>query len=141
MILDRESSSSTRTRFLWLGRFLGVAVPFSLFLGGTPPADAMGIGVSPPHINSDSLTRNSHYEQQIYLVRGEPDDDLKVTITTNVPGADKWLSIDRGTEFIMPKGTTQMPITVSVNVPGDAQFKDYTGYVRMVVSPLSLPTA
>ncbi|MDO8515646.1 MAG: hypothetical protein Q7S28_00150 [bacterium] len=100
---------------------------------------AGGFGISPPYVRNDSLTRNSHYEQTIILVRSVPDEDLRATITLNIPGADSWFTIDKGTEFIMPKGAQQMPMTVSVNVPDDAQFKHYTGNIRVVVSPLEGP--
>ena len=32
-----------------------------------------GFGITPPYVKNTSLIRNSTYEQQILLVRGEPD--------------------------------------------------------------------
>ena len=47
-----------------------------------------------------SSTQNSHYEQVITLVRSDPTEDLQAKVTINVPGANDWISIDRGTQFI-----------------------------------------
>ncbi len=102
---------------------------------------AEGFGITPPYVENGSLTQNSHYEQKIILVRGNPDQDLTAKITINVPGANSWISIDRGTQFVMPAGTQQMPIIVSVNVPSDAKLGAYSGNIQIVVSPLSSPAA
>ena len=59
-----------------------------------------GFGVSPPYVKNERLDRGSHYEQKIILVRGDPIEDLKAEITIDVPGAQEWISIDKGTEFI-----------------------------------------
>ena len=117
---------------------LAVCAVFSL---GVRHTFAEGFGITPPYVTNDSLTQGSHYEQKIILVRGSPDQDLTAKITVNVPGADKWISIDKGTQFIMPAGTQQMPIIVSVNVPNDATLGQYQGNIRVVVSPLAAPTA
>jgi len=103
-------------------------------------AHAEGFGITPPYVTNDSLTQNSHYEQTIILVRSDPSSDLQAKISVSVPGANDWISIDRGTEFTMPKGTQQMPIIVSVNVPSNAKLGKYTGNIQIVVSPLSSPT-
>ena len=39
-----------------------------------------GFGVTPPYVRNTSLTRNSTYEQQILLVRGDPDVELSVNV-------------------------------------------------------------
>jgi methionine-rich copper-binding protein CopC len=109
---------------------------------GLPPvlqAHADGFGITPPYVTNAQLTQNSHYEQVITLVRSDPTEDLQTNVTINVPGADSWISIDRGTQFIMPAGTQQEPMTVSVNVPSDAKLGSYTGNIQVVVSPLGGP--
>lgn len=96
-----------------------------------PGMAAAGFGITPPYVNNQRLTRGTVYEQKITLVRSDPVDDLKTTITMNIPGIESWFSIDRGTEFIFPKGTTQLPIIVTVRVPEDAAFKVYDGAIRI----------
>jgi len=103
-------------------------------------AHAEGFGITPPYVTNDSLTDNSHYEQTIILVRSDTSSDLQATVAVNVPGANDWISVDRGLQFIMPKGTQQMPIIVSVNVPSNAKLGHYTGNIQIVVSPLTGPT-
>jgi len=102
-------------------------------------AHADGFGITPPYVTNDQLTQNSQYEQTILLVRGNPTDDLQANVTVNVPGADNWISIDKGTQFVLPAGTQQEPMIVSVNVPSSAKLGTYTGNIRVVVSPLAGP--
>lgn len=90
-----------------------------------------GFGVTPPYVTNVSLTRNSVYEQTIFLVRNDPETDLKATISIDVPGVDSWFTINEGKEFILPKGEQKVPMTVKVTVPDDAQYKQYTGNVRI----------
>jgi len=98
-----------------------------------------GFGISPPFFRNDNLTRGSYFEEKIYLVRGDPVEDSKVTITINVPGADNWIKIDKGTSFILPKGEKAVPILVSVQVPNDAPYGRYTGFMRITVEPKEVP--
>ncbi|MDX1608071.1 MAG: hypothetical protein R3251_02585 [Candidatus Spechtbacterales bacterium] len=93
-------------------------------------------GVTPPYVKNRSLIRNSVFEQTITLVRGNPDHDLRAQIEWDVPEAGGWISIDRGNEFILPEGEQKVPMVVSITVPEDAEFKDYSGKLRIKTSPL-----
>jgi hypothetical protein len=90
-----------------------------------------GFGVTPPYVTNVSLTRNSVYEQTIFLVRSDPTADLKATISIDVPGVNDWLTIKEGREFILPAGVQKVPMTVIVAVPEKAEFKDYKGNIRV----------
>ncbi|MGC9599421.1 MAG: hypothetical protein ABSE18_03490 [Minisyncoccia bacterium] len=114
---------------------------FVLCLRAALPVRADGFGITPPYVTNGSLVQNSHYEQAILLVRSNPTQDLRANISIDVPGADSWISIDRGTQFTMPTGVQQVPILVSVNVPSDAKLGHYVGNIRVVVSPLAPPTS
>ncbi len=85
------------------------------------------------------LIRGSHYEKKVTLVRGDPVEDWKAEITINVPGADDWISVDKGMEFILPKGEKQIPIIVKVDVSKDADFGNYKGNIRVRTMPLKRP--
>lgn len=98
-----------------------------------------GFGITPPYVRSERLTRGTEYRQQVNLVRSDPQEDLKVEITLNIPEAQSWFTVDRGNEFIIPKGVTQMPIVVTVRVPKDAQYKEYKGAIRIRTSSVNLP--
>lgn len=101
-----------------------------LFLAVADSAYA-GFGITPPYVKNASLTRNSQYEQTIYLVRSDPTSDLKATISIDVPGINDWFTVVEGNEFILPRGEQKVPMTVRVNVPEDADFKDYSGNIRI----------
>lgn len=90
-----------------------------------------GFGVTPPYVSNVSLTRNSVYEQTIFLVRSDPTTDLKATISIDVPGVNEWFTINEGQEFLLPKGEQKVPMTVKVVVPDDAEYKQYKGNVRI----------
>ncbi|OGD32066.1 hypothetical protein A3C91_04025 [Candidatus Azambacteria bacterium RIFCSPHIGHO2_02_FULL_52_12] len=118
------------------------AVLFLLVFFALPaPAVFAGFGITPPYVKNESLTRNSHYEQKIILVRGDPIEDLKAEILIDVPNAYKWFSVDRGAQFILPKGEQQVPIIVSVNVPDSAEFGRYKGNIRITTTSLAPPSS
>jgi len=98
-----------------------------------------GFGISPPYISNENLARGSVYEKKITIVRGNPEEDLKAEVTINVPGANEWITINRGKEFILPKGEKQVPIIVRVQVPKDAHLGDYKGSIRIKTSSLEAP--
>ena len=100
-----------------------------------------GFGISPPYVKNENLGQGSYYEKKITLVRGDPIEDWKIEIIVNVPGADDWISVDKGEEFIMPEGAQQVPMIISVNVPKDAKFGRYTGTIRVKTAPVRPPEA
>jgi hypothetical protein len=109
-------------------RSLVVAVVMFFMLAHTTYA---GFGVTPPYVTNVSLTRNSVYEQTIYLVRSDPSSDLKATVSIDVPGVNEWFTINEGTEFLLPRGEQKVPMTVKVTVPEDAEYKQYAGNIRI----------
>jgi len=96
-----------------------------------------GFGISPPYVSNDSLARGSIYEKKITIVRGDPIEDLKAEITINVLGANDWITIDKGNEFILPKGEKQVPIIIKVQVPKQAAYGAYKGSIRIKTSSLA----
>lgn len=95
-----------------------------------------GFGVTPPYVRNSSLTRNSIYEQQILLVRGDPNVPLKATVFIDAPEVADWLEIVEGDEFVLPRGEQKVPMTVRVKVPSDVDFKEYTGAIRVKTGPV-----
>lgn len=98
-----------------------------------------GFGISPPYVKNENLGQGSYYEKKITLVRGDPIEDWKIEIIVNVPGADDWISVDKGKEFIMPEGAQQVPMVIKVNIPEDAKFGRYTGTIRVKTAPVKSP--
>lgn len=117
---------STRANFI--KKILGSCLLF--FVLFTEVANA-GFGITPPYVRNTSLTRNSTYEQQILLVRGNPDSAQKALITVDAPEIEDWIEIVEGDSIPLPRGEQKVSMTVKVVVPKDADFKDYTGVIRI----------
>jgi len=93
-----------------------------------------GFGISPPYVSNEYLSQGSHYEKEIVLVRGEPNEDLQVELSVDVPGANDWFSFNKGTSFTLPKGEKQVPLVVKVDVPNNADFGEYKGKINISTS-------
>ena len=93
-----------------------------------------GFGITPPYVTNSSLTRNSVYDQTILLVRSDPTVALKAEVSIDVPGVNGWFTINEGNEFLLPQGQSKVPMTVHILVPKDAEFKKYTGNIRIKTS-------
>ncbi|MCA9357142.1 hypothetical protein H6784_00490 [Candidatus Nomurabacteria bacterium] len=106
-----------------------------LFLSTGASEVFAGFGITPPYVKNTSLTRNSTYEQQILLVRGETNIAQKAEIIVDAPEIADWIEVVEGDEIKMPKGVQKVPMTVRVKVPSNAEFKDYTGSIRIRTLP------
>jgi len=94
-----------------------------------------GFGITPPYVRNTSLVRNSTYEQQILLVRGNPDVPLKAQITIDAPEIQDWIQIVEGSSILLPRGVQKVPMVVKITVPKDAEFKEYKGVIRIKTVP------
>ncbi len=106
-----------------------------LFFILTAEVARAGFGITPPYVRNTSLTRNSTYEQQILLVRGNPDVPQKALVTVDAPEIMSWIEIVEGESVPLPRGVQKVPMTVRVTVPEDADFKDYAGVIRIKTVP------
>lgn len=120
-------------------RALCTMLALIMMVFGTAGTAFAGFGITPPYVRNDRLTRGTVFEQTINLVRSDPEQDLRADITMNIPGVESWFSIDRGTQFIMPKGVTQVPIVVTVRVPDDASYEKHKGAIRIRTSSANVP--
>jgi methionine-rich copper-binding protein CopC len=111
-----------------------VPLPVLVFLTLAPLAEA-GFGITPPYVRNTSLIRNSTYEQQILLVRGDPNVAQKAEVSIDAPEIEDWITIVEGNNISLPKGEQKVAMTVRVTVPEDAEFKDYTGAIRIRTVP------
>lgn len=115
-----------------IGRLTAVVLLF--FIVSVEFARA-GFGITPPYVKNTSLTRNSTYEQQILLVRGDPDVPLKAQITIDAPEIQDWIEVVEGHTIPLPRGEQKVSMTVRVKVPKDADFKQYKGVMRIKTVP------
>jgi hypothetical protein len=100
-----------------------------------PAVSHASFGITPPYVRNTSLTRNSTYEQQILLVRGNPNVALRAEVTIDAPEIQDWIEIVEGTNIPLPRGEQKVPMTVRVTVPPDADFADYAGKIRIRTLP------
>jgi len=116
--------------------FIGVTIGFFILLFLTQGAWA-GFGITPPYFINHNLTRGSHFEKSIWLTRGDPSEDLRIEVSVDVPGANEWISIDRGESFILEKGEQKTAMVIKIDVPKRAEFKSYPGYIRITTYPVN----
>ncbi len=102
----------------------------------SPKIASADLGISPPYIRNAGLAPGSHFEQTIFIVRTDADDDVEAKVEFSVPGADSWLKIDKTNKFTIPKGEIKFPITFSVDVPMQAAFGRYKGNIRLTTKPI-----
>jgi hypothetical protein len=120
------------TKFQTFFAFLIFAVFFSGI--GVSQVEA-GFGITPPYVRNTSLTRNSSYEQQILLVRSDNNVAQRAEIILDAPGIEDWIEIVEGSDIKLPSGEQKVPMTVRVTVPGDADFGEYEGSIRIRTLP------
>lgn len=94
-----------------------------------------GFGITPPYVRNTSLTRNSTYEQQILLVRGDPNTPLNAQITVDAPEIQDWITIVEGNTILLPRGEQKVIMTVRIKVPANAEYKEYAGKIRIKTVP------
>ena len=95
-----------------------------------------GFGIAPPYLKSKNpLFPGTHFEQKITLLRSASDGDLNANIVINAPEVADWITIDKGNSFLLPKGKSQVPMIVSVDVPDDAASGYYDGHISIQVLP------
>jgi len=109
-------------------------IPVFFLSLGAPFAEA-SFGITPPYVKNTSLIRNSTYEQQILLVRGDPNIELVAEVVIDAPEIASWIQIVEGNRIPLPKGEQKVPMTVRVTVPEEAEFKNYTGSIRIRTLP------
>jgi hypothetical protein len=112
-----------------------VLVLIVMFLVAHPLSAIASFGITPPYVRNTSLTRNSTYEQQILLVRGNPNTDLLAEVVIDAPEIQDWIEIVEGVPIKLPRGEQKIPMTVRVKVPDDAEYRDYSGKIRIRTIP------
>lgn len=105
------------------------------FLFRAPVASA-AFGISPPFFNADHLVKGATYSQTVYLLQDQSAEDLHIQAQLNINDKVKpWITIDPGTDFVIPQGSRQFPVTITVHVPQDADLTAYSGTLDFVSVP------
>ena len=93
---------------------------------------SIAIGISPPRIIAENLNRGSHFEKQIYLSGISPGQEIDIKIEGEM---GDWIGIDKGINFIFPEDIQSLPLTISIDVPSNAQNGDYTAALTIFANP------
>lgn len=120
---------------LFIKSLLGVLLAAVFFVSTGVNFVHAGFGITPPYVSNTSLTRNSIYEQQILLVRGDPNTAQRAEISIDAPEIASWIQVIEGDVISLPRGEQKVPMTVRVTVPEDAEFKTYEGAIRIRTVP------
>uniref|UniRef100_A0A7C4M0F1 Uncharacterized protein n=1 Tax=candidate division CPR3 bacterium TaxID=2268181 RepID=A0A7C4M0F1_UNCC3 len=127
-----------RKKISLIGKYFTITIfVVSLIIAGKVNASG-GLGIVPANITEDKLTRGSVLEKTINITREDTKEALKAKVTTNIPGADDWISINGGNNFTLKAGEKITPLRVKIKVPEKAEYKDYKGSIDIVISPSSL---
>jgi len=110
-----------------------VGVSALAWLAMATPAHAFGL--SPAVLRADNLVPGSHYEQEVIISNGSSNLDSKVKVKFNVPGAEDWITIDRGNDFKFDANNKSETVVVGVDVPAGADIGKYTGNISFEVVP------
>lgn len=108
---------------------------FLFILACIPSSVFAGFGVSPSTIEEDRLVPGATITRTLYLVQGDPDEDVIITVAVESRDAKDWITIVGGNSFTIPAGTQQYPMTVSIAVPADVELGRYTAFVRAQKAP------
>lgn len=100
-----------------------------------------GFGITPPYVRNSVLRPGSEFTQEIIIVRSDPVEDLNAEITINVPGLEQWFTIDKGLQFLLPKGEKTVKMNVTVRVPEDAELGPRAGNIRIRTFGNDLPSS
>ncbi len=106
----------------------------AVFLLG-PNVSQAGFGVSPGKIIEDNLVPGSYYETTVYLVQGDPKQDLNINIGVESEYIKDWVTIIDGNQQVIPKGVQQFPLKLAIEVPEDADLNIYKAFLRINTVP------
>jgi hypothetical protein len=119
----------------FLRALAALAVVASFFLVAPSAANA-AFGISPPFMNADHLVPGVTYTQTVYLVQDQPDQNLPIKATLSVPAnIASWITLDSGFNFVIPEGTHQFPVVISVHVPSGEGLGKYSGNLSFTSQP------
>lgn len=88
-------------------------------------------GVSPTDIDSQYLRPGASLEEEFTLSRTDALEEMNVSIEPSLSGIESWFTYEPGANFVFGKGESTKTFKVKVSVPSDAEYKNYTGVIRV----------
>ena len=93
----------------------------------------IAIGVSPPRVIVDSMSRGASVERTVYVSGLNGGEEVVITFDGEI---SDWISVDKGSMFVFPEGAKSVPIVFTIAVPDDAANGQYsTGAVIRAGAP------
>ena len=80
------------------------------------------------------LLKGSHFEKIVHINQGAPQEPLIAEVEVEAEGFEHWITVKPGLKFTVPV-VQLFPVTVVVDVPGDAQLGSYRGEIKIITSP------
>ncbi len=109
---------------------IGVAIFFALF-ASTSQVQALTISVSPTSLINKQLLVGTTSTYNYIFALTDLSEDMNVTITSNIPGLDNWLTVSPGKTFIYKKGQVNQEIALTFAIPAGAVLQKYTGNIEI----------
>lgn len=95
-----------------------------------------GFGISPPYVKNDYLLPGTSYTQEITVSRSEADQEWKINIKPELPDEiAPWFTYEFEGKNMIPKSQQFAILKIKVDVPKDAEQKEYRGAIRLVGGP------
>lgn len=93
-----------------------------------------GFGISPSDILYQHMKPGDHYEKKIVISRSDPEEDMMITIETELGVAENWVKFVPGKQFEFPENQQRAEFRVVIDVPTDAAFDQYKGTIRVIAA-------
>lgn len=94
-----------------------------------------GFGISPTDISSEYLKPGASFEREFTISRSESLEEMDIYIESSLPEMESWFTYSPAKVFKLNQGETIKTFKILVNVPMDAEYKNYSGAIRVKAVP------
>lgn len=92
---------------------------------------AGSFGISPIGIRNEALKPGFTYTYDFLLSKSDPGEELLVVFEPDMKEANSWLEFEPGKVFSFGIGETTKEVEITINVPHNAEYKEYPGFIRV----------
>jgi len=94
-----------------------------------------GFGISPSDINHEYLKPGSSFTTEFLLSRSGTLSEMDIVVEPDLGAINSWFTFKPGRIFKFKEGQRTMTFEVVVNVPETAEYKEYSGSLRLKAVP------
>lgn len=118
-----------------------ILITLSVSMFSNISTSSAAFGSSPPWVKNDHMLPGTTFEQIVYLSRNDTEKAMQAIIRiTGDEELVKWIEITDENNLIIAKGQSALPMKVIVDVPADAELKQYTGGIFVTLSNIKTDT-